>query len=61
MRRRHHYRRRGAEQAEPDMTTFLNLIVVLVPFLRMTAVVSQLAGLEAAAAAMALSQHGAAR
>ena len=33
MRRRHHYRRRGAEQAELDMTTFLNLMVVLVPFL----------------------------
>ena len=29
MNRRHHYRRRGAEQTELDMTTFLNLMVVL--------------------------------
>ncbi len=42
MRRRHHYRRRGAEQADLDMTTFLNLMVVLVPFLLMTAVFSHI-------------------
>ena len=40
--RRHHYRRRGAEQAELDMTTFLNLMVVLVPFLLITAVFSRI-------------------
>ena len=32
MRRRHHYRRRSKEPADLDMTTFLNLMVVLVPF-----------------------------
>jgi biopolymer transport protein ExbD len=42
MRRRHHYRRRGAEQTELDMTTFLNLMVVLVPFLLITAVFSRI-------------------
>ncbi len=42
MRRRHHYRRRGAEQAELDMTTFLNPMVVLVPFLLITAVFSRI-------------------
>ena len=42
MRRRHHYRRRGAEQADLDMTTFLNLMVVLVPFLLITAVFSRI-------------------
>ena len=42
MRRRHHYRRRGAAQHELDMTTFLNLMVVLVPFLLITAVFSRI-------------------
>ncbi len=42
MQRRHHYRRRGADQAELDMTTFLNLMVVLVPFLLITAVFSRI-------------------
>ena len=42
MSRRHHYRRRSAEAAELDMTTFLNLMVVLVPFLLITAVFSRL-------------------
>jgi biopolymer transport protein ExbD len=42
MRRQHHYRRRAAEPAELDMTTFLNLMVVLVPFLLITAVFSRI-------------------
>ena len=46
MARRHHYRRRTSEPAELDMTTFLNLMVVLVPFLLITAVFSRLTILE---------------
>jgi biopolymer transport protein ExbD len=42
MARRHHYRRRSNETAELDMTTFLNLMVVLVPFLLITAVFSRI-------------------
>jgi biopolymer transport protein ExbD len=42
MRRQHHYRRRTKEPAELDMTTFLNLMVVLVPFLLITAVFSRI-------------------
>ena len=42
MARRHHYRRRTGETAELDMTTFLNLMVVLVPFLLITAVFSRI-------------------
>ncbi len=42
MARRHHYRRRTSEPAELDMTTFLNLMVVLVPFLLITAVFSRI-------------------
>jgi biopolymer transport protein ExbD len=42
MARRHHYRRRVANTYEIDVTTFLNLMVVLVPFLLITAVFSQL-------------------
>jgi biopolymer transport protein ExbD len=38
MSRQHHYRRRTREPAELDMTTFLNLMVVLVPFLLITVV-----------------------
>ena len=41
-RRRHHYRRRTGEAYEIDVTTFLNLMVVLVPFLLITAVFSRL-------------------
>ena len=41
-RRRHHYRRRGGNTYEIDVTTFLNLMVVLVPFLLITAVFSRL-------------------
>ena len=45
--RRHHYRRRStSEQAELDMTTFLNLMVVLVPFLLITAVFSRITVVE---------------
>lgn len=45
--RRHHYRRRSTgEQAELDMTTFLNLMVVLVPFLLITAVFSRITVVE---------------
>lgn len=47
MARRHHYRRRTKEAAhELDVTTFLNLMVVLVPFLLITAVFSRLAIVE---------------
>ena len=43
MARHHHYRRRTKESAhEIDVTTFLNLMVVLVPFLLITAVFSRL-------------------
>jgi len=42
MARRHHYRRRTKEAPELDVTTFLNLMVVLVPFLLITAVFSRL-------------------
>ena len=41
-RRRHHYRRRAGNTYEIDITTFLNLMVVLVPFLLITAVFSRL-------------------
>jgi biopolymer transport protein ExbD len=43
MSRRHHYRRRVTAAANDlDMTTFLNLMVVLVPFLLITAVFSRI-------------------
>lgn len=42
MRRKHHYRRRADASVELDMTTFLNLMVVLVPFLLITAVFSRI-------------------
>jgi biopolymer transport protein ExbD len=42
MARKHHYRRHRNEPAELDMTTFLNLMVVLVPFLLITAVFSRI-------------------
>ena len=45
-RRRHHYRRRVQETTELDMTTFLNLMVVLVPFLLITAVFSRITVVE---------------
>ncbi len=46
MSRKHHYRRRSKELTELDVTTFLNLMVVLVPFLLITAVFSRLAVVE---------------
>ena len=42
MARRHHYKRRTKEAPELDITTFLNLMVVLIPFLLITAVFSRL-------------------
>jgi biopolymer transport protein ExbD len=44
--RSHHYRRRTKEPPELDVTTFLNLMVVLVPFLLITAVFSRIAIVE---------------
>ena len=46
MARRHHYRRPKKEPPELNITTFLNLMVVLVPFLLITAVFSRIAVLE---------------
>ena len=45
-RRKHHYRRPNKEPAELNITTFLNLMVVLVPFLLITAVFSRITILE---------------
>jgi biopolymer transport protein ExbD len=42
MSRRHHYRRRTKQPLELEVTTFLNLMVVLVPFLLITAVFSRI-------------------
>jgi biopolymer transport protein ExbD len=42
MARRHHYKRRTKPAHELDVTTFLNLMVVLVPFLLITAVFSRI-------------------
>ncbi len=42
MARQHHYKRRTKDEHEIDVTTFLNLMVVLVPFLLITAVFSRL-------------------
>ena len=42
MARRHHYKRRTKDEHELDVSTFLNLMVVLVPFLLITAVFSRL-------------------
>jgi biopolymer transport protein ExbD len=46
MARAHHYRRRKKEAPELEMTTFMNLMVVLVPFLLITAVFSRIAIVE---------------
>jgi biopolymer transport protein ExbD len=46
MARKHHYRRRNKGTLELDVTTFLNLMVVLVPFLLITAVFSRIAIVE---------------
>jgi biopolymer transport protein ExbD len=40
--RRHHYRKKGDQPQELDVTTFLNLMVVLIPFLLVTAVFSKI-------------------
>jgi biopolymer transport protein ExbD len=42
MARQHHYRRRASDPSELDMTTFLNLMVALIPFLLITAVFSRI-------------------
>ena len=42
MARQRHFRRHSRDPAELDMTTFLNLMVVLVPFLLITAVFSRI-------------------
>jgi biopolymer transport protein ExbD len=41
--RKHHYKLQGKEDLELNITTFLNLMVVLVPFLLITAVFSRMA------------------
>lgn len=41
-RKKHHYRSASKEPPEMDITTFLNLMVVLVPFLLITAVFSRI-------------------
>jgi len=46
MGRRHHSKRRMREAPELDITTFLNLMVVLVPFLLISAVFSRVTILE---------------
>lgn len=46
MSRRHHYRRRDKEIPELDIVTFLNLMVVLIPFLLISAVFSRITILE---------------
>jgi biopolymer transport protein ExbD len=42
MANRHHYRQRENHPIEIDMTTFMNLMVVLIPFLLITAVFSRI-------------------
>jgi biopolymer transport protein ExbD len=46
MARQHHYRRPARHPADLDMTTFLNLMVALIPFLLVTAVFSRIAIVE---------------
>ncbi|MGB5133449.1 MAG: biopolymer transporter ExbD [Steroidobacteraceae bacterium] len=46
MARTHHYRRRHKEAPDLDMTTFMNLMMVLVPFLLITAVFSRMSIVE---------------
>ncbi len=46
MPRKHHYRTGSKEPPEMDITTFLNLMVVLVPFLLITAVFSRITIME---------------
>ncbi len=62
MARRHHNKRRTKPAHEIDVTTFLNLMVVLVPFLLITAVFSRLTIIEltvpSSATGAASSQDG---
>jgi biopolymer transport protein ExbD len=44
--RKHHYRLQAKDEPEFNITTFLNLMVVLVPFLLITAVFSRMAVVE---------------
>jgi len=44
--RKHHYKLQSKEELELNVTTFLNLMVVLVPFLLITAVFSRMAVIE---------------
>jgi biopolymer transport protein ExbD len=44
--RKHHHKLQGKEELELNITTFLNLMVVLVPFLLITAVFSRMAVVE---------------
>ena len=44
--RKHHYKLQGKEDVELNITAFLNLMVVLVPFLLITAVFSRMAIVE---------------
>jgi biopolymer transport protein ExbD len=46
MRKVHHYRMLGKEEPELNITSFLNLMVVIVPFLLITAVFSRMAVVE---------------
>ena len=46
MSRKHHYNTKTKEPPELDITTFLNLMVVLVPFLLITAVFSRITIME---------------
>ncbi|MGD8352610.1 MAG: biopolymer transporter ExbD [Pseudomonadota bacterium] len=46
MTRRHHYKKRRAETPTLDVTTFLNLMVVLIPFLLISAVFSRVTIME---------------
>ncbi len=62
MPRRHHYKRRTKPEYEPDVTTFLNLMVILIPFLLITAVFSRITivelNLPSAAGGSASDQDG---
>jgi biopolymer transport protein ExbD len=44
--RKHHYQLKSKQELELNITTFLNLMVVLVPFLLITAVFSRMAVIE---------------
>ncbi len=46
MARKHHYQSKSKEQPEMDVTTFLNLMVVLIPFLLISAVFTRITIME---------------